>query len=71
MAVLNLTLNVPDNKVQELTDALNWKWNTNLTPAQIRDQIEDNLKDHLVKAYTSHKKYLASIAPIDDDFDIT
>ena len=70
MATLTLTLNIPDDKVQDLADALNWKWKTNLTPAQLQSKIEDVIRGQLVNAYRSHQRYLISQTPITNDIDI-
>jgi hypothetical protein len=65
MATLNITINYPDNKQQELIDALRWHYGKVeeedgprvRTPAELKQVFDNEVKARLVKI---HKNYIES-----------
>jgi len=76
MAILTLTITVPDNKVSGLQDAINWEMNNDpLNPdwtlAECRTALEIKVRNELKDLYVRHQKFLASEAAANNTIDIT
>ena len=74
MADFSVQITVPNEKVQELVDALNWKWTIDgsggMTPAQLRANFKTRVEAMLKGIYREHKEWLVSQA-VTDDLDVT
>lgn len=73
MAAFNIEINVPDDKVQGLIDAYNWRLSNNpemplgMTGAQVKNHIKAQIVQKLRAVYQEHQRYLAEQAsPLDD-----
>lgn len=77
MAAFNLTITVPDNKVSELVDALNWHYADEQgdanpeTAGQLRARVESHTIQALKDIFKRHKEYLREQQAIDDQIAIT
>ena len=60
MAKLNIEIDIPDQMVPELVDALNWAWNRGgqepLTASQLRERIRRKVVEDLKGVYLEHKR---------------
>lgn len=82
MAAFNLNITVPDNKVSELVDALNWHYADEQpkdgngdpipeTAGQLRARVESHTIQALKDIFKRHKEYLREQQAIDDQIAIT
>jgi len=84
MADFSITLTVPDGKVNDLIDALNWENGQiqdvdgsgnpimrDRTPAELRAQLKASNEAFLLDIFKRYKRHLHAKAPIDDDLDIS
>lgn len=77
MAAFNLQITVPDAKVAELVDALNWHYADEQgdanpeTAGQLRARVESHTIQALKDIFKRHKEYLREQTPVDDAIDIT
>jgi hypothetical protein len=66
MAEFNITITIPNDKVQDLIDAYNWMAggsngtdpNPRMTAGDIRDQEKQQVIKRMVHVYRSHKVWL-------------
>jgi len=60
MATINLSITIPDDKVQEVVDALNYTWfpgrETPYAPTEMKQAVEDRLKKQIRQAYLRYKQ---------------
>lgn len=60
MPTINLSITIPDDKVQEVVDALNYNWfpgrEPPYTPAEMRQAVEDRLNKQIRQAYLRYKQ---------------
>jgi len=80
MADFSVTLTVPDDKVAELIDAINWNDPpvdengapaADRTGAECRAWFKERCENALKDIYKRHKEYLRSQQAIDTDIDVT
>lgn len=73
MADFTIPLTVPDDKVNDLIDALNWSFNDGedpvipLTAAQLRDKLKARVQGDLERRFKEHRHYLRYIQIVDSD----
>jgi hypothetical protein len=62
MAVFDIPITVPDDKVSELVDALNWAWvdeeNGEMNGAELRAELKRRVEQDLQRIYKRHQQYL-------------
>ena len=75
MADFSIQLTVPDEKVTELVDALNWSWNDGevpdvpLTGAEIKTELKSRIEMDLQRRFKTYKNHLRYIAATNLDSD--
>lgn len=79
MADFSVPLTVPDAKVAELLDAINWHIDRRdeqgnpdpLTGAEAKAWLKQTIEDSLRGIFTRHKEYLRSQQAVDDTLELT
>ena len=80
MADFSVTLTVPDAKLAEFIDALNWAWGekdngdgttTPKTGAELKAEYKTRSENALKDVYRRYKEYLRDQQNADGDIDIT
>jgi len=80
MADFSITLTVPDDKISEFVDALNWAWGENdngdgtttpKTGAELRAEFKQRSENALKDVFRRYKEHLRQQQAVDDDIDIT
>jgi len=80
MANFSVSLTVPNDKVGELVDALNWAWGekdngdgttTPKTAAELKAELKARSKKSLKDVYLRYKEHLRNIQSVEGDIDIT
>lgn len=58
MADFSIPITVPDAKVAELVDALNWAWadDTPMTGPELRAELKRRVEDQLREIYKNYKR---------------
>lgn len=79
MADFSVSITVPDGKVTELLDAINWHVDRRdadgnpdpMTAQEARDWLKSSTENALRGIFKRHKEYLRSQQAVDDSIDIT
>jgi hypothetical protein len=76
MAILTIEVNIPDEKLSEMIDAINWEMNPSplvddWTLEQCRTVLEVKTKNDLKNLHSRHQQYLATQVAKSNTIEIT